>query len=114
MDQISQSEKNPHELKQHTTAEVSQRGVRIVDHQLIEKLDKYSMEEVVELKISRFFDQLGNFQPENMHELIVSKVERPLLTQVLRRVGGNQVQAARILGINRNTLRKKMKLLGLG
>jgi Fis family transcriptional regulator len=43
----------------------------------------------------------------------MSKVEKPLLIQILRRVGGNQVQAAKILGINRNTLRKKIKLYGL-
>ena len=85
------------------------RGISIVDKSLIEELDNYSMEDVVELKISRFLDQMGHFQPENMHDLIMSKVEKPLLTQILRRVGGNQVQASRILGINRNTLRKKIK-----
>lgn len=92
---------------------ISSRGVRIVDKDLIDQLDKYSMEDVVELKISRFLDQLGNLNPENMHNLILSKVEKPLLTQILRRVGGNQVQAAKVLGINRNTLRKKMKSHGL-
>lgn len=89
------------------------RGIQIIDHALIESLDKYSIEDVVELKISRFLDRMGTFHPENMYELIMSKVEKPLLTQVLRRVGGNQVQAAKILGINRNTLRKKMKMYGL-
>ncbi|NRA64342.1 MAG: hypothetical protein HRU19_07650 [Pseudobacteriovorax sp.] len=43
----------------------------------------------------------------------MSKVEKPLLVQILRRVGGNQVQAAKILGINRNTLRKKIKHYGI-
>lgn len=91
------------------------RGMQIVDRELIESLDKYSIEDVVELKISRFLDRMGNFFPENenVYDLIMSKVEKPLLTQVLRRVGGNQVQAAKILGINRNTLRKKMKIYGL-
>lgn len=83
------------------------------DSDLLAKLDKSSIEDVVELKISRFLDQLGNYYPENVHELIMSKVERPLLSQILRRVGGNQVHASRILGINRNTLRKKMKIYGL-
>lgn len=77
---------------------------------LIQMLDQHSIEYIVDLKISRFLDQLGTFYPENTHELIMSKVEKPLLVQVLRRVGGNQVQASKILGINRNTLRKKMKL----
>ena len=89
------------------------RGVSIDDYDLIERLDKYSIEDVVELKISRFLDQIGTFYPENVHEIIMSKVEKPLLVQILRRVGGNQVQASKILGINRNTLRKKIKLYGI-
>ncbi len=89
------------------------RGVNIDDPELIGRLDKYSIEDVVELKISRFLDQLGTFYPGDVHELIMSKVEKPLLVQILRRVGGNQVQAAKILGINRNTLRKKIKHYGI-
>lgn len=89
------------------------RGINIDDIDLITRLDKYSIEDVVELKISRFLDQIGTFYPENVHELIISKAEKPLLIQILRRVGGNQVQAAKILGINRNTLRKKIKMYGL-
>lgn len=85
------------------------RGVNIDDFDLIKRLDSYSIDDVVELKISRFLDQIGTFYPEDLHSLIMSKVEKPLLVQILRRVGGNQVQAAKILGINRNTLRKKIK-----
>lgn len=92
---------------------VSSRGINIDDIDLISRLDRYSIEDVVELKVSRFLDQIGTFYPENVHELIMSKLERPLLVQILRRVGGNQVQAAKILGINRNTLRKKIKHYGL-
>jgi len=85
-------------------------GHEQLDLELGARLDKFSLEAIVEVKISRFLDQLGTFYPENLHDLIMAKVERPLITQILRRVGGNQVHAARILGINRNTLRKKMKL----
>ncbi|MCX6128847.1 MAG: hypothetical protein NTX25_07260 [Proteobacteria bacterium] len=92
---------------------LSRRGVHIDDADLITRLDQYSIEDVVELKISRFFDQIGSFYPDEVYELIMSKVEKPLLVQILRRVGGNQVQAAKILGINRNTLRKKIKQYGL-
>ena len=89
------------------------RRFNISDEQLIRELDSYSIEDVVELKIARFLDQLGPVQPDNVYELIIGKVEKPLITQILRRVGGNQVQASRILGINRNTLRKKIKSYGL-
>ena len=92
---------------------LSRRGIHIEDADLITRLDQYSIEDVVELKISRFFDQIGTFYPEDVYDLLMSKVEKPLLIQILRRVGGNQVQAAKILGINRNTLRKKIKQYGL-
>ena len=91
----------------------SSRGLSIDNQELIELLDKYSIEDVVELKISRFLDKMGSFHPENMYELIISKVEKPLLIQILRRVGGNPVQASKILGINRNTLRKKMRIYNI-
>jgi len=84
-----------------------------VDNDLLAKLDRLSIEDVVELKISRFLDQIGTFYPENLHELLMSKTEKPLVAQILKRVGGNQVHAAKILGINRNTLRKKIRLYGL-
>ena len=83
------------------------------EQQLAAKLNTYSLEYIVGLKISRFLDQLGSFYPDNLHSLIMRKAEKPLLNQVLRRTGGNQVHAAKILGINRNTLRKKMKDYGL-
>ena len=92
---------------------ISQSIEATADSSFILELDKYSIEKVVEMKISRFLDQLGSFHPENLHELIIGKVEKPLIAQVLKRVGGNQVHAARVLGINRNTLRKKMKIYNL-
>lgn len=82
------------------------------DKDLAQNLDNHSLESIVELKISRFLEQIGNYYPEALHATIMRKVEKPLLNQILRRTGGNQVHAARILGINRNTLRKKMKLYG--
>lgn len=83
------------------------------DKDFVGKLESLSIESAVEYKISRFLDQTGTAYPEDLYALIVEKVEKPLLNQILRRTGGNQVHAARILGINRNTLRKKMKLHAL-
>jgi DNA-binding protein Fis len=78
------------------------------DGEFTGKLDSFSLEAVVEHKISTFLDQVGGMYPEDLHSLILGKVEKPLLAQILRRTGGNQVHASRILGINRNTLRKKL------
>lgn len=52
--------------------------------------------------------------PESgMYKKFISSVEKPLLENVLFRVKGNQLKAAKILGINRNTLRTKVKKLGI-
>jgi len=49
----------------------------------------------------------------NLYERLLEKLEKPLITKVLENCGGNQLKAAGVLGINRNTLHKKMKKLGL-
>jgi len=82
------------------------------DPATLEKIDGHSLENLVDVKIGRFLDQLGKFYPEGLYDLIMSKVEKPLIGQILKRTGGNQVHASKILGINRNTLRKKMKIHG--
>jgi len=56
---------------------------------------------------------LGKERDGQLYEHVLALVERPLLEAVLARCGGNQVRAAAILGINRNTLRKKMRALGI-
>jgi two-component system, NtrC family, nitrogen regulation response regulator GlnG len=48
-----------------------------------------------------------------LYRSIMTRVELPLLRQALELSGGNQLKAARLLGINRNTLRKRLRLLGL-
>lgn len=76
-------------------------------------LGGYPLDTLIEIKIARFLDQLGDYPPRNLHAVMMEKFEKPLLTQVMRRSGGNQVHAARTLGINRNTLRKKLKAYGI-
>ena len=56
---------------------------------------------------------LGRRESANLHGLMVGLVEKPLLRAVMRETKGNQVRAAPLLGINRNTLRKKLRQLGL-
>ena len=48
-----------------------------------------------------------------IYRSVMARVELPLLRHVLELAGGNQLKAARLLGINRNTLRKRLRQLGL-
>jgi len=60
-----------------------------------------------------YFRDLDGEKPCAIYDMVISSVERPLLELVLHRVEGNQTQAAQLLGMNRNTLRKKIKEYGI-
>jgi Fis family transcriptional regulator len=55
-----------------------------------------------------YFRDLDGEKPAAIYEMVISCVERPLIEVVMHRVGGNQTMAAELLGMNRNTLRKKI------
>ena len=67
----------------------------------------------VEAALERYFDDLDGAAPGDLYHLVLSEMERPLLTAVMRHTRGNQSQASVLLGINRGTLRKKLKIYGL-
>src|SRR5258708_1236714 len=67
-----------------------------------------TLEEIIERKLLECVRGLREHASANPYDLMVGLVEKPLLRAVLRETGGNQVRAAQILGINRNTLRKKL------
>jgi len=73
------------------------------------------MEQLVEERIREFLRRLGSAldSETSLHALFVRQVERPLVKVVLEATAGNQIRAAAILGIHRNTLRKKVAELGL-
>jgi two-component system nitrogen regulation response regulator GlnG len=70
--------------------------------------DDMSLEEVVRLKLKEYFRQTRDVEPTDLYALIMERVERPLIELTLDRTRGNQLKAAAILGINRNTLHKKI------
>jgi two-component system nitrogen regulation response regulator GlnG len=70
-----------------------------------------TLEEIIERKLLECVR--GLHTSANLYDLVVGLVEKPLLRAVLRETGGNQVRAAQILGINRNTLRKKLTEHGI-
>ena len=63
--------------------------------------------------LEQYFASLNGDQPGDLYELVMGEVERPLFKVVMERTQGNQSQAACILGINRGTLRKKLKTYSL-
>ncbi|MEO6897332.1 MAG: helix-turn-helix domain-containing protein [Caldimonas sp.] len=66
------------------------------------------IEECVRESLEGYFKDLRGVEPTAMYEMILRVVERPLLEVVLKEAGGNQSRAAEWLGINRNTLRRKL------
>ena len=58
--------------------------------------------------INQYFEDMKGQKPTNLHAFFTAEVEKPFLLAVMKFVGGNQTQAAEILGINRNTLKKKL------
>ncbi len=78
------------------------------------KFEEISLEDAVEHKMAHFFEQLGTIEVNRLHRTVIEQVERPLIIKCLEWAKGNQLKAARVLGINRNTLRKKIKELGIG
>jgi Fis family transcriptional regulator, factor for inversion stimulation protein len=67
-----------------------------------------TIEQCVLRSLHEYFANLDGAKPHALHELVLQAVERPLLQFAMQRANGNQSAAAELLGINRNTLRKKL------
>jgi two-component system nitrogen regulation response regulator GlnG len=72
-----------------------------------------SFSEMVRAEAEEIFARARGTEPNDLYGAMLDRMEKPLLQTTLERTGGNQVHAAQILGINRNTLRKKLLHLGL-
>ncbi len=66
------------------------------------------LEKWLDKSIRQYVGAMNEDNNGHLHELIMGGIEKPLVEIVLKETGGNQTQAANILGINRNTLRKKI------
>jgi Fis family transcriptional regulator len=76
-------------------------------------MSKQSIEECVRKSLEKYFRDLEGESAHNVYEMVMLTVERPVLEVAMEQAQGNQSVAADILGINRNTLRKKLQLHGL-
>ena len=67
----------------------------------------------VRKSVERYFKDLNGEQATGVYQMVLAEMEKPLLEVVMKYTDKNQSKASRLLGINRNTLRKKLDLYGL-
>lgn len=72
-----------------------------------------TLRECVTASLSEYFDKVNHEDISNLYELVLSEVEAPLLQTVMQRTRSNQSKASAMLGLNRGTLRKKLKKYGM-
>ena len=71
-------------------------------------MSKKQIEECIRTSLEGYFKDLHGTEPSGMYEMMVKVVEKPLLEVVMQQAEHNQSRAAEWLGLNRNTLRKKL------
>src|SRR5690606_22080607 len=73
-----------------------------------------TIEQAVERNLQRYFASFaGELPPPGLYQRVLEEVERPLVLAAMTATQGNQIRAADLLGLNRNTLRKKIRDLGV-
>ncbi len=77
--------------------------------QNVDRKTRSFLENWLDLTVKDYVKYMRKDQDGDLHGLIIGGVEKPLLDMVIKETNGNQTHAATILGINRNTLRKKIK-----
>ena len=74
---------------------------------------KKNLPDNIDTLLDQFFNDLDGDEPTAIYEMVINTVEKPLLLYIMNKTEGNQSKAAKILGLNRNTLRKKLKQYNL-
>lgn len=72
-----------------------------------------ALRDYVARAVRRYLHDMGDAEIGDLHEVVLREIEKPLFSEVMRHCGGNQSRAATTLGINRATLRKKLREYGL-
>ena len=72
-------------------------------------MNKCELADGVKRSLEEYFKDLDGQPPHAVYDMVLQCVEKPMIEYVLNRAGGNQSKAAEILGLNRNTLRKKLQ-----
>ena len=71
-------------------------------------MSRRHIDDCIRESLEQYFRDLKGAEPHGVHDMIISAVEKPLLDVVMKHADGNQSKAAEWLGINRNTLRRKL------
>jgi Fis family transcriptional regulator, factor for inversion stimulation protein len=71
-------------------------------------MSKKHIDACVRESLEQYFKDLRGTEPHSLHEMFIAAVEKPLLDGVMKQADGNQSKAAEWLGLNRNTLRRKL------
>ena len=71
-------------------------------------MTKKHIDACVRESLEQYFKDLRGAEPHSMHDMVIATVEKPLLDVVMKHAEGNQSKAAEWLGLNRNTLRRKL------
>ncbi|MDP2562293.1 DNA-binding transcriptional regulator Fis [Psychrobium sp. 1_MG-2023] len=99
---------------QHTTSTTTENQLTVDPIQLANGTVKPQLlRDSVKRAVSNFFAQLDGEEPTEVYEMVLCEMERPLLDLTMQFTRGNQTRAANLLGINRGTLRKKLKKYGM-
>lgn len=91
-------------------------NVHAIGETMIDKDDNQGIAQLynaVKHSIRRYLYELDGTQPHDMYDLVLRQVEQPLLEAILEHTKGNQSKAAEYLGLNRGTLRKKLRTYNL-
>ena len=72
-----------------------------------------NLQDKIEMLLDNYFKDLDGEKPNDVYNMVLHSVEKPLLIYIMNYAQGNQTKAAKILGLNRNTLRKKLELYNL-
>ena len=72
-----------------------------------------NLQDKIETLLDKYFKDLDGENPNDVYDMVLHSVEKPLLIYIMNHAQGNQTRAAKILGLNRNTLRKKLEFYNL-
>ena len=72
-------------------------------------MSKADLSNDIDILLDQYFTDLSGENPNGVYDMVIESVEKPLLLYIMNLAEGNQSKASDILGLNRNTLRKKLK-----